>query len=236
LFTSLQDAGPPSRLTDESQHLVPRQFAFTRAADDPVTLPQIIARADHTVVYRFKPEAAVAQRFEKIGGGPGYIWGSGAGFVEYLVPARPNRRRVGRLIVRAHLQPVLPVDGKPSEIKTRVALFINGTDCGSRLIPVEATNPAMIAWLKAGNESPVHPNATATAANSSSVNPPANQPLIQEWSIDSWALRLRAARGLPLTIRFAVTPESDWLYGINISNWPEGYDAHEAKPVEVELR
>jgi hypothetical protein len=43
-------------------------------------------------------------------------------------------------------------------------------------------------------------------------------------------------RGLPLKIRFEVTPESDWLYGVNISNWPEGYDSKDARPVEVELR
>jgi hypothetical protein len=221
LFASLENAEPPPRVTNISQHLVPRQIAFTRAPDDPGIQPQLIAREDHTLLYRFKPEAAVAQRFEKIGGGPGYIWGSGTGFVEYLVPARQDRRRVGHLVVRAHLQPVLPVDGKPAEIKTRVTLFINGTDCGSRLIPVEPTNAV---W-KVANESPV---VTSTSA--------ANQPLIQEWSIDSWALRLRAVRGLPLTIRFAVTVDSDWLYGINISNWPEGYDAHDAKPVEVEVR
>ena len=46
----------------------------------------------------------------------------------------------------------------------------------------------------------------------------------------------RFARGLPITIRFAVTVDSDWLYGVNISNWPEGYDSHDAKPVEVEVR
>ena len=97
----------------------------------------MIGGKDNTLLYRFKPEAAIAQRFEKIGGGPGYIWGSGVGFVEYVIPARQDRRRVGRLVVRAHLQPVLPVDAKPADIKTRVTLFVNGTDCGSRLIPVE---------------------------------------------------------------------------------------------------
>ncbi len=30
--------------------------------------------------------------------------------------------------------------------------------------------------------------------------------------------------------------KSDWLYGVNISNWPEGYESHDAKPVEVEVR
>lgn len=202
LFTSLANERPASSLREAKRHLVPRQFEFTRSPDDPVVQPQLIRRDDHTLLYRFKPEAAIAQRFEKIGGGPGYIWGSGVGFVEYLIPARPEHRRVGRLVVRAHLQPVVPGDVKPAEIKTRVTLFINGTDCGSRLIPVE----------------------------------PAKQALVQEWSSDSWALRLRALRGLPLMIRFAVTVDSDWLYGINISNWPEGYDAHDASPVEVEVR
>ena len=202
LFTSLAGELPPRPLRDPGRHLVPRQFAFSRALDDPSIQPQMIARGDHTLLYGFKPEMAGAQRFEKIGGGPGYIWGSGVGFAEYIVPGREDRRRVGRLIVRGHLQPVLPIDARPSDIKTRVTLFVNGTNCGSRLIPVES----------------------------------AKEPLIQEWSIDSWSIRLRAARGLPLTIRFAVTVDSDWLYGVNISNWPEGYDSHGAKPVEVEVR
>jgi mannan endo-1,4-beta-mannosidase len=202
LFESLASARPPKELRDPGAHLIPRQFEFTRSPDDPSVQSQLIARDDHTLLYRFRPEAAIAERFEKIGGGPGYIWGSGAGFLEYLVPGRPERRKVGRLVVRAHLQPVLPTDARPSEIKTRVTLFVNGTDCGSRLIPVE----------------------------------PKGQAIIQEWSIDSWLVRLRAARGLPFTVRFAVKIESDWLYGVNISNWPEGYDSHDAKPVEVEVR
>jgi mannan endo-1,4-beta-mannosidase len=202
MFASLADADPPERLTDPTRHLVPRQFAWARAANDPGTLPQMIVREDKSILYQFKPLMAASERFEKVGGGPGYIWGFGVGQLEYMVPARADRRRVSQLIVRAHLQPVLPIDAKPTDIKTRVTLFVNGSDCGSRLIPVE----------------------------------PAAQPLIQEWRIDAWSVRLRAMRGQPITIRFAVTPESDWLYGVNISNWPEGYEAHDAKPVEVELR
>ena len=198
----MADELPPKALRDPGRHLVPRQFAFTRPPGDTGVPPQVTARADHTLLYGFQPEAAIAQRFEKIGGGPGYIWGSGVGFIEYQVPARQDHRRVGRLVVRSHIQPVLPTDARPEDIKTRVTLFVNGTDCGSRLIPVE----------------------------------PARQPIIQEWSIDSWSIRLRAARGLPITIRFAVTVESDWLYGVNISNWPEGYVSHDATPVEVEIR
>ncbi len=202
LFDLLADEEPPKPLQNAGANLIPRQFAFARASNDPGVQPKMIVSADHTLLYRFKPEAALAQRFEKIGGGPGYIWGSGTGFVDYFVPGRAERRRVGSVVVRAHIQPVLPIDARPGDIKTRVTLFVNGTDCGSRLLPVE----------------------------------PARQPLIQEWSIHSWSVRLQAARGLPLTIRFAVTVESDWLYGVNISNWPEGYEAHEAKPVEVEVR
>ena len=145
---------------------------------------------------------ASAEQFEKIGSGPGYIWGFGVGHVDYTVPERADRRRVSQLIVRAHIQPVLPIDAKPEQIKTRVTLFVNGTDCGSRLIPVE----------------------------------PRSAPLIQEWRIDKLLVRLRAMRGLPITIRFAVSAEADWPYGVNISNWPEGYESHDAKPVEVEIR
>jgi len=202
IFESLKSANPPERLTDPARHLVPRQYAWTRTEADPATLPLMIVRDDKSVLYRFSPRMALASRFEKVGGGPGYIWGFGAGYLEYVVPAREDRRRVSEIIVRAHIQPVLPTDAKPANIRTRVTLFVNGRDCGSRLIAVE----------------------------------PAGQPSIQEWRVDGLFIRLRAMRGLPLAIRFAVTPESDWLYGVNISNWPEGYDSHDAKPIEVEVR
>lgn len=202
LFASLANASPPPALLDSGKHLVPRQVAFAPAENDPATRPQVFFPPDGTLLYRFGPNMAVRGRFEKLGGGDGYIWGSGVGYFEYVVPERKDHRRVGEIVVRAHLQPVLPVDAKPDWIRTRVTLFVNGEDCGSRLVPVEDPK----------------------------------SPLIQEWKIDSLSLRLRAARGLPLAIRFAVTPESDWLYGVNISNWPEGYVSHDATPVEVEVR
>jgi mannan endo-1,4-beta-mannosidase len=202
MFATLESAEPPERLTDGSRNLVPRQFAWSRSLGDPETIPQMIVREDKTVLYRFKPQMAAGERFEKIGGGPGYIWGFGVGFLDYVVPERADRRRVSEIVVRAHIQPVLPVDAPAGFIKTRVTLFVNGSDCGSRLIPVEH----------------------------------AGQPLIQEWRVAGFWVRLRAMRGLPLTVRFAVTPLADWPYGVNISNWPEGYDAHDAKPMEVELR
>ena len=202
MFASLASADPPERLADNARHLVPRQFLWARAENDPATLPLAIVREDKSILYRFKPQMAASERFEKIGDGPGYIWGFGVGYLEYTVPAREDRRRVSEVIVRAHIQPVLPEDAKPENIETRVTLFVNGKDCGSRLISVE----------------------------------PRGQPLIQEWRVDAWSVRLRAMRGKSISIRFAVSPESDWLYGVNISNWPEGYDSHDAKPVEVEVR
>jgi mannan endo-1,4-beta-mannosidase len=202
VFAALETAELPSHLQDAPRHLIPRQFAWARAAGDEAVTPQVIFRDDKSVLYQFKPQMASAQRFEKIGEGPGYIWGFGSGFLEYTVPERPDRRRVSEIIVRAHVQPVRPVDAPDGFVKTRVTLFVEGWNAGSRLIPFEAKG----------------------------------QPLIQEWRLTGRLLRVRAMRGLPLTIRFAVTPESDWLYGVNISNWPEGYDSRDAKPIEVELR
>jgi hypothetical protein len=163
----------------------------------------MLVREDRSILYGFKPPHARRVRFEKIGSGTGYLWGFGMGFVEYVIPQREERRRVSEIIVRAHIQPVPPDDAKPVEIKTRVTLFVNGADCGSRLVSLE----------------------------------PKGEPLVQEWRVDGFFVRLRAMRGLPLTIRFAVTPEADWPYGINISNWPEGFDnAKDARPIEVEIR
>jgi hypothetical protein len=202
MFASLRSAEVPSRLQESERNLIPRQFAWDRGEGDAATLPQMIVREDKSVLYQFKPQMASAERFEKIGEGSGYIWGFGSGYLEYTVPARADRRRVSEIIVRAHIQPVLPVDASTDFVKTRVTLFIEGWNGGSRLIPVE----------------------------------PKGQPIIQEWRLTGMFLRLRAMRGLPLKIRFAVTPDSDWLYGVNISNWPEGYDSKDARPVEVELK
>jgi hypothetical protein len=87
-------------------------------------------------------------------------------------------------------------------VATRVTLTINGTDCGSRLIPIEDPKKAVT----------------------------------QEWTIDSFGVRLKAARGLPLSIRFVVRPDADMPYGLNISNYPEGYSEKEVRPIQVEVR
>lgn len=202
-FTALRTVDPPQHLTEAGRHLIPSQFVWSRPVEDPLLRPRTILREDRSIHYGFKPQLATRVRFEKLGSGPGYFWGFGMGFVEYVVPARADRRRISQIIVRAHIQPVPPTDARPENIKTRVTLFVNGADCGSRLVSAEA----------------------------------AGQPVIQEWRVEGFFVRLRAMRGLPLTIRLAVTPEADWPYGINISNWPEGYDnSRNAKPVEVEIR
>lgn len=202
LFEASAAANPPDRLLNGERHLVPRQFGWTRGAGEPGTIPQMIVREDRSVLYRFKPQMATAMRFEKIGGGPGYVWGAGVGFLEYVVPERADPRRVSQIIVRAHIQPVVPTDAKAQTINSRVTLFVNGANLGSRLVPGEQ----------------------------------GGQVFVQEWRIDGLFARLRAMRGKAFTIRFEVTPDSDWLYGVNISNWPEGYDSHQAGPLEVEIR
>jgi len=202
VFAALESADLPTQLQETSRHIVPRQFAWSRPLDDAGVQPLMTVRDDKSVLYQFKPQMAVAQRFEKIGGGPGYIWGYGSGFVDYLVPERADRRQVSEIIVRAHIRPVLPVDAPAGFGQTRVTLFVDGWNAGSRLVP-EAVNENVV---------------------------------VQDWRLTGWFVRLRAMRGLPLSIRFAVTPDADWPYGINISNWPEGYDSHDARPVEVELR
>lgn len=201
LFASLRDSSPPSYLQDASHHLIPRQFAFKQPPNDPSTLPESMGLDDGGTLYLFKPEMAASGRFEKLGGGQGYIWGVGAGYFEYVVPGRANWRRVGKLVVRAHLQPTLPADSHPPVVATRVTLLINNTDCGSRLISVE--DPKKV------------------------IN--------QEWTVDSFAVRLSAARGQPLSIRFVVKPD-DLPYGLNISNYPEGYSDKEVRPIQVEVR
>jgi mannan endo-1,4-beta-mannosidase len=201
LLESLRNETTPSNLRDDGRHLVPRQFAFTREINDPRVVPQITKPDIGIIKYGFKPESVLSERFEKIGGGDGYIWGAGIGFLEFRVPPREDWRRIGRIIVRAHLKPVPPDESNGRVTTSRVTLIINGKNCGSRLIPVE--------------------------------EPPLAQ--IEEWVVESWWLRFSAMRGKPLSIRFEVEADADQPFGVNISNWPDGYDAKGAFPVEVEL-
>lgn len=200
LFDTLKDAAPSPRVLDAGQHLIPHQFAFEHAANDATLQPVIKELETKTLLYRFSPEQAARGRFEKLGGGTGYVWGLGAGFLEYVVPPREEWRKVGEIVVRAHIQPTPPFDAQGRINSTRVSLFINGTDCGSRLVPL--------------------------------VKPPAA--IIQEWRVTSLKVRADAARGLSLTLRFAVEPAADQPFGLNISNFP--YDSKGVTPLEVEVR
>lgn len=138
LFAAARNAEPPAITLDARRHLIPRQFAFTRPASDAGAHPAITNPAPGGgLLYRFLPEQAARGRFEKMGGGDGYVWGTGVGFFEYVVPGREDWRKVGEIIVRAHLQPVLPVEAGGRYDGSRVTLYINGTNCGSRLITPE---------------------------------------------------------------------------------------------------
>jgi mannan endo-1,4-beta-mannosidase len=150
LFAAHQSDAPPENLLDPSCHLVPRQFVFARAVGDPETRPEVVMteKKDDPLIYRFVPDMATGGRFEKLGGGQGYIWGSGVGHVEFVVPARDEGRWVKTVTVRAHLQPVLPPDAHPPVAASRVTLLINGQDCGSRLVSVEdAQNARVEEWV-----------------------------------------------------------------------------------------
>jgi mannan endo-1,4-beta-mannosidase len=138
LFAARRAATPPGHTLDARRHLIPRQFAFTRPAGDAGAQPVVTnPLPGGGLLYRFRPEQAARGRFEKMGGGEGYVWGWGVGFFEYVVPGREDWRKVGEIVVRAHLQPVLPVEAKGRYEGTRVTLYINGTNCGSRLVTVE---------------------------------------------------------------------------------------------------
>jgi mannan endo-1,4-beta-mannosidase len=201
LFAAHETDSPPEYLLDPSRHLIPRQFAFAREAGDPATRPEVVMseKAADPVVYRFVSDMAVAGRFEKLGGGQGYIWGSGMGYVEFAVPARDKGRYVKTVTVRAHLQPVLPADAHPPVTGSRVTLLINGLDCGSRLVPVEDAQNAVV----------------------------------EEWVVDSYRVRFLAGRGDRLSIRFAVLPDADAPFGLNISNYAESHNRPNQKPIEV---
>lgn len=202
LFDETAAAAPPARLLDEGQHLIPRQFVFAREPGSEAARPTAPTTETDGLLYRFAPEAAARGRFEKLGGGAGYVWGEGVGFFEYDVPRRAGWRWPEEIVVRAHLQPTAPFDARGRVTATRATLFINGEDCGSRLVPIE--------------------------------QPPAA--IIQEWRINSLGLRLQAARGKPLSIRFAVKVDADLPSGLTIANFPEGFDPRGAAPIEIDVR
>jgi hypothetical protein len=145
LFASQRAATPPDNVLDVRRHLIPRQFAFVRPPDDAGAAPAITnPLPGGGLLYRFRPEQAARGRFEKMGGGEGYVWGTGVGFFEYVVPGREDWRKVGEIIVRAHLQPVLPPEARGRYEGSRVTLYINGTNCGSRLVTVEQPTQVLL--------------------------------------------------------------------------------------------
>ncbi len=199
-FAQFQSDKPPRYVLNFKHHLILRQFEFVRAAAEPLAQAVWEKAPEGVARYSFKPEGATRGRFERIGGGEGYVWGNGMGFFEYTLPARAFRR-TGRIVVRANLQPVPPFDANGRVRQTTVNLFVNGIDCGPRPVNLAESKVSII-----------------------------------EWPIDNWRLRFQAWRGAPLQLRFMVAPNAENPYGLNISNWPEGYDPKGAQPIEIELQ
>lgn len=197
-FAKEADAAPaPASLLDAGRHLVPRQFVFDQAE----TAVAAGEGADGSAVYRFAPENAIRGRFERIGGGAGYAWGSGVGFFEYAVPARAGWRRVHEIVVRARAQPVPPWDANNRITKSDVTLFVNGRNCGTKRVSMAG---------QAGE-------------------------LTEEWRVDALALRLAAARGQKLFVRFEVRPDAGEPYGLNLTKYAD-HDIAQRAPIEVEIR
>ena len=144
-FAARQSDPPPRRLLNFNQHLILRQFEFTREADDPLAQPENETAPAGVARYSFRPEGATRGRFERIGGGAGYVWGNGMGFFEYTLPAR-SPRRTGSLAVRANLQPVEPFDAQGRVRATTVNLYINGIDCGARAVSLADPKVNIIEW------------------------------------------------------------------------------------------
>ena len=60
--------------------------------------------------------------------------------------------------------------------------------------------------------------------------------MMQQWTVDASAVLMRAASGLPLTIRFAVKVDADQPFGLNILNFSEGHEPPDAWPIEIQVR
>lgn len=151
LMDSLQSRSVPSELRDDSRHLVPHQFAFERLSTDPEVVPETTWVGDRVIIYRFKAEQMLSARFERLANGRGFFWGQGVGQVDYQVPVRNSWKRVGSVIVRARLQPVLPFDANGRVKSSRITLFINGQNCGSKLVPVEEPKQVLIQEWRVDN-------------------------------------------------------------------------------------
>lgn len=144
-MTLHQGEGIPEWLKNSEQHLIPRQFSFERPKNDPLIKPQIFEPVQKGKgLYRFRPEAVAAGRFERLGGGDGYIWGLGMGYFDYVIPEREKMTKSHQIVVRASLSPVEPWDSHGRIKTSNVTLFINGTNCGSRLVELPPPGKANV--------------------------------------------------------------------------------------------
>ena len=139
---------PPRRLYDAAAFRVPHVESYTRDRnDDPRSDIEIIRGANDSIIYRFAPEAFTRAEFERLGAGAGYVWGTGTGFFEYVVPARDSNEWTNEIIVRANLRPVPPAAAPRAPNSSRVTLHVNGADHGSRLVTLSKNDaPSIHEW------------------------------------------------------------------------------------------
>jgi len=80
---------------------------------------------------------ALSGRFEKLGGGQGYVWATASATSNFTSCPR-TRKSAGSSPrrPRAH-SPELPPNPRPPVTRRASPLLVNGIDCGSRLVPVE---------------------------------------------------------------------------------------------------
>jgi len=77
----------------------------------------------------------------------------GIGFFEYLLPPREDKQEVSAVVVRVNLKPVEPWDAQGRIRSTRVTLFINGINCGARLVESPAWRQGNVqVWTAASPE------------------------------------------------------------------------------------
>jgi mannan endo-1,4-beta-mannosidase len=130
---------PPEDLRrNPDRYAAPNVFRLDREPGDPATRPAARSLPDGSDVYIFRPEAAVDGRFERLGAGKGYVWGSGIGFFEYVVPPRKPKEGIKAVTVRAALRPVEPWDSRGHIDEGDVTLAINGVAFGTHRVRTPA--------------------------------------------------------------------------------------------------
>lgn len=213
LLDSTASERAPADVRDTGRHLIPRQFAFTRDDADTSARPEI-KRTDDERTDADKTDAnGLLYRFtpEQAARGRFEKLGSGAGYiwgdgVGFFDYLVPARADDRR---------------KVGEIVVRA--YLQPTPPFDALDRVNSTR---VTLLING-----HDCGSRLVTRASKPHAP-----IQEWRVNSLLVRAHAALGKPLAVRFAVQLDADQPYGLTIANFPEGFDARGATPIEIEIK